>query len=419
MENSLLFLDFIFLIGQLIQTIPTLKMNSSDRYLPTNNINKFVYINELEMAKEIMKREDEYIIQICGAAGSGKTSFLSLLRNELGDNSARGIINCGVLRGDFYHRNSMDDLSGYFINLLNLKDPLLIDEIECLVNPNEFISQLINHGKRKIIVTTRKTTVLSDLGFNYIITLNPLSYEQFLKLFYELAIDSNMVEAKYPSLLDNFVHHLFDQATSITPRDVVSGMIDISHSSNSVKSLNELFLSNKHLLYQYGKGIDLSSKIIIPQKQIITPPKDIVTEVTVLDKKLLERVKMDPLVIDELSPREFEEMVCDLLDAQGYTVELTPQTRDGGKDIIVTQKTDLGDFCIYVECKKYDRSNPVRVKLIRELYGTVMADNVTAGLMVTTSYYTKDAYEYRETVKNRIHLKDYQDLIYDISKLKS
>lgn len=107
------------------------------------------------------------------------------------------------------------------------------------------------------------------------------------------------------------------------------------------------------------------------------------------------------------------------LDAQGYTVELTPQTRDGGKDIIVTQKTDLGDFCIYVECKKYDRSNPVRVKLIRELYGTVMADNVTAGLMVTTSYYTKDAYEYRETVKNRIHLKDYQDLIYDISKLKS
>ena len=40
-------------------------------------------------------------------------------------------------------------------------------------------------------------------------------------------------------------------------------------------------------------------------------------------------------------------MVCELLDKQGYNVKLTKQTRDGGKDIIVVQKSVLGEFSIY------------------------------------------------------------------------
>ena len=370
------------------------------------------------MAKKIMDDEDEYIILISGAIGSGKTSFLSVLEKELDDNYAGRIISCGAFSRIYNSINAKDELYDSLFGMKYLGTPVLIDDIELINNPNELILQLRNHGQKKIIATSRNRNAPSEISFTHIITLHPLSFKQFQQLFYKNAIDSNLIEEKHASLLDKYAHYLFEQTTNLTPRDVLKSLIDFGKMSENTKLIDDVFLKNRHLLYQYGEGIDLSNKIIIPQKQIITPPKDIVTEVTVLDKNLLDHIKRNPATITSLSPREFEELVCDLLNAQGYLVELTQQTRDGGKDIIVTQKSHLGDFCIYVECKRYDRSNPVRVKLIRELYGTVMADNVTAGLMVTTSYYTKDAYEYRETVKNRIKLKDYQDLVCDISKLQ-
>ena len=63
-------------------------------------------------------------------------------------------------------------------------------------------------------------------------------------------------------------------------------------------------------------------------------------------------------------------------------MELTKQTRDGGKDLIILNNSSLGDFVIYAECKKRAPKYPVNVGFVRELYGTVNADNATAGIMV-------------------------------------
>ena len=149
----------------------------------------------------------------------------------------------------------------------------------------------------------------------------------------------------------------------------------------------------------------------------VVPPKEIIRNVTVVDNSLLRKVKENPKILFNFSPREFEEMVCELLDKQGYNVKLTKQTRDGGKDIIVVKKSILGEFCIYVECKRYDTSRPISVSLVRELYGTIMGDNVTAGMIVTTSYFTKDAKEYTEQIKHRMALKDYNDLVQELNNV--
>ena len=293
---------------------------------------------------------------------------------------------------------------------------MLIDEIERLNDPNGFIEYLIRCGYKKLIVTSRGSTINNN-AFDYSISLIPSKTDIIESIMQEFTLDtiisSNMEENPQDVQLFKEILELLQFST---PRELKIAIKDMARMPDD-PIFNSLFLKNRHLLYQYGRGVDISPEIILPERSIITPPKDIVTSVTVLDKELLQHVKNNPAIIDKLSPREFEEMICDLLDAQGYKVELTKQTRDGGKDIIVTQKSIMGDFCIYVECKKYDKANPVRVKLVRELYGTVMADNVTAGLMITTSYYTKDALEYRETVKNRITLKDYRDLAFEISRL--
>jgi len=94
----------------------------------------------------------------------------------------------------------------------------------------------------------------------------------------------------------------------------------------------------------------------------------------------------------------------------GYKVDLTKATRDGGKDLIIANHSDIGNFIFYVECKKYSPTIPVGVNLVRELAGTVLADRVTAGIMVTSSYFSPDAINYSTQVKHQLSLIDYLKL---------
>lgn len=47
-------------------------------------------------------------------------------------------------------------------------------------------------------------------------------------------------------------------------------------------------------------------------------------------------------------------------------------------------------------------------------YGTVEADRVTAGIMVTNSYFSKDARRFQQTIKSRMNLMDYSELMKQI-----
>ena len=60
---------------------------------------------------------------------------------------------------------------------------------------------------------------------------------------------------------------------------------------------------------------------------------------TVVNQKLPEYFSRYPRRLYELKPRQFEELVAEIWDAFGFEVELTQQTRDGGKDILAIRKT--------------------------------------------------------------------------------
>ena len=106
--------------------------------------------------------------------------------------------------------------------------------------------------------------------------------------------------------------------------------------------------------------------------------------------------------MQHLNPRQFEELVAELFRAKGYTVELTPRTRDGGLDIIAIKKDDVGSAMTLIECKRYAMSNKVGVAVVRGLYGVVEERQATRGVIATTSRFTRgavalvrDKHEYR------------------------
>jgi hypothetical protein len=112
----------------------------------------------------------------------------------------------------------------------------------------------------------------------------------------------------------------------------------------------------------------------------------------------------------KLNPRQFEEFIAELLIRLGYDVELTAATRDGGKDIYAAKKNLLGSFLYAVECKQNAPDNHVGVGVVRQLFGVVMKERVTAGILVTTSTFTADAIKFQGEVRHQVSLRDYLEL---------
>lgn len=352
---------------------------------------RFIYGKELLEIAEIMKKCSNYRILITGAPGSGKSTLLHRLSHYTAN------------------KNPIEIIYGYNIrnNRLSIEqkvNPLFIDGLDEIESAYEFL-QLFSIKSNDKIVCTSRTTIPFDTYFTHIITLNPMTQLQIQELLNKVGLDNRL----FHSLISN--QHI--NPKEITPKDILS--FAFSYVNNS--DIQEFYTKYNNLLYQYGSGVDFSSDVILPNKNIIVPSKDIVKGVTVINDTLLKRAKENPQIMHNFTPREFEEMVCELLDKQGHNVKLTKQTRDGGKDVIVVQKSILGEFCIYVECKKYDKSNPISVSLVRELYGTITADTVTAGMIITTSYFTKDAKEYTDKIKHRMTLRDYNDLVQELNTI--
>ena len=136
----------------------------------------------------------------------------------------------------------------------------------------------------------------------------------------------------------------------------------------------------------------------------------VVEDVRSVNYHILEMAKEDPTMMRQISPRKFEELVADLLFRQGYDVQLTPPTKDGGFDIFAAQKSALGKFLFLVECKKYDETNRVGVEIVRALHGVVQQHQATAGIVATTSFFTSGAREFQRRIEHQMSLRDYFDI---------
>ncbi len=127
--------------------------------------------------------------------------------------------------------------------------------------------------------------------------------------------------------------------------------------------------------------------------------------------KIIAELAANPKQLHELDPRKFEELVAEILASNGYDIQLTPPTRDGGYDIMAVRKDSLGiETTTLVECKRYGLDHKVGIALIRGLYGVKSFLGVSNALLVTTSEFSEDARKFVES-KYDIQLVDYSQLL--------
>lgn len=106
---------------------------------------------------------------------------------------------------------------------------------------------------------------------------------------------------------------------------------------------------------------------------------------------VLSGIVHDPQFFAKLSPARFEELLAFILSAKGYEVELTPRTRDGGRDMLLSMTDPLGGRIRAIALAK-QLSRPVSISTVREFYGVMAAErDLSFGLIVSTGDFTRDA----------------------------
>lgn len=93
---------------------------------------------------------------------------------------------------------------------------------------------------------------------------------------------------------------------------------------------------------------------------------------------------------------DFEHLIRELFEKEfaraGGEVRVTRASRDGGVDAVIFDPDPLRGGKIVVQAKRY--TNTVGVSSVRDLYGTVINEGANKGILVSTSDYGPDAYEF-------------------------
>jgi restriction system protein len=96
----------------------------------------------------------------------------------------------------------------------------------------------------------------------------------------------------------------------------------------------------------------------------------------------------------DLNPWQFEELVANLFGKMGLESKLTRSSRDGGVDCVAYDARPVLGGKVVIQAKRYRHT--VGVSAVRDLYGTMMNEGANKGILVTTSGYGPDAFEFAE-----------------------
>ena len=120
-------------------------------------------------------------------------------------------------------------------------------------------------------------------------------------------------------------------------------------------------------------------------------------------KKSIYREIIDTILTK--TPREFEKLVVQLLQKMGYGGEIsnsgfvTQYSNDKGIDGVIKEDI-LGFGRINIQAKRYNIENNVTREDIQKFVGALAVAQSDKGVFITTSDFTKGAYEYVESLNS-------------------
>jgi HJR/Mrr/RecB family endonuclease len=365
-----------------------------------------LYITDTEAFKELIRstraREMHELSQqrfyghviVYGEQGIGKTALLEAFK----DKNPVAYLSITMLRG---HEVERDEslLAPWLLSRLRrpnmnvFPELIIIDDFDQVLSKStrEKVATMLKEGRHwgfRVILSAKKQinekVFESNAHVMHLRGLNEKAVDELVKLY-------GADYSKPPNRMHNLRGMI--RAENGNPRDILM-----------------------HLSYFLGDGQEFTyrNQVIIEELErpslILADTPEIITDLRFVNKRLLDRIGRKPEAIHHLTPRQFEELVAELYEERGYHVQLTQQTRDGGKDLIIMNRSDIGNFMIYAECKHYAPNRPVGVSVVSDLVGRMSADRATAGMVITSSYFSPDAKVFQSKFEHQMSLIDFVKL---------
>ena len=233
------------------------------------------------------------------------------------------------------------------------------------------------------------------------------------------------------SLVTNYEfnpEHLFDTDMVILPnihKSEPNSVALLAEVKKSRPDMRVVFIGPRSIFFQLPHAVNAFLRIPFTWEEI----SDALYETLFLEPARAGRdgfdiVHIEPIsleIIDHLarhsedlyrvSGRFFEKLLAQLLHERGWEVELTPIVADGGIDIVAIRKGgDIAQMML-VQAKRYARYRKVGIAAVRELLHVVDDKKATAGMLVTTSGFTKPALSKQRVYKWRLSLKAHNDVV--------
>ncbi len=132
----------------------------------------------------------------------------------------------------------------------------------------------------------------------------------------------------------------------------------------------------------------------------LTPVQPIL-QISKVDKRFVESYavanKIDNATnLAAMDWEDFEHLIRELFEKEfqtsGGEVKVTQASRDGGVDAVAFDPDPIRGGKIVIQAKRY--TNTVGVSAVRDLYGTVVNEGATKGILVSTADYGADSYEF-------------------------
>jgi len=185
------------------------------------------------------------------------------------------------------------------------------------------------------------------------------------------------------------VNAYVDTTDPATGRQIRPTLISVSAPAEDIRNLERHILDPIACLKRLRARVSSSAHELVP----VTPIVDFnmfdarfVTEANVLGG-LDTRPNLA-----ELTPSEFESLMTNLFEKMGLETRQTRASRDGGVDCIAWDMRPVIGGKVVIQAKRY--RNTVGVSAVRDLYGAMMNEHASKGILVTTSGYGRAAYEF-------------------------
>jgi HJR/Mrr/RecB family endonuclease len=162
---------------------------------------------------------------------------------------------------------------------------------------------------------------------------------------------------------------------------------------------------------------DFSDSIVSFSLDISIDKKTIIDISSSANEKLIAHFLQNPHKMKTMDRRLFEELIAEIFDGFGFSVELTQRTRDGGRDIIAIKNAET-KLKYLIECKRPDPGTIIGIKPVRELFGVKSDEKASKAILATTSYFSKDATLFFERNKWELEPKDFDGIMQWIEEYK-